>query len=149
MKGIVKFFKTIKELRPLAIKPAIRENRGDFWLMTISNFLQCMLLAGNIIVQAFFYQRINDYINGGPLASAVIGALVFAAVLIIQQVLNALVNYSINKFISFAGKTAQSRFILKTPKSSCNCPEPSRGPTIPWFLPASLIWLCSVTFHTS
>ena len=116
MKGIVKFFKTIKELRPLAIKPAIRENRGDFWLMTISNFLQCMLLAGNIIVQAFFYQRINDYINGGPLASAVIGALVFAAVLIIQQVLNALVNYSINKFISFAGKTAQNQLMTKVSK---------------------------------
>ncbi len=113
MKGIVKFFKTIKDLRPLAIRPAIRENRGDFWLMTISNFLQSMLLAGNIIVQAFFYQRINDYINGGPLASAVIGALVFAAVLIIQQVLNALVNYSINKFISFAGKTAQNQLMAK------------------------------------
>lgn len=116
MKGFIKFFKTCKELWPLAIKPASKKNKGEFWLMTITSFFQSMLLAGNIIVQAFFYQRINDYINGGPLASAVIGALVFGAVLIIQQVLNAMVNYSINKFIRFAAKTTENQLMAKVAK---------------------------------
>ena len=116
MKGIINLFKTCKELWPIAIKPATKKNSGEFWLMTISSFVQSVLLAVNIIVQAFFYQKINEFINGGPLVAAIIGALVFAAVLITQQVLNAMVNYSINKFIYFAGKTATNQLMTKVSK---------------------------------
>lgn len=116
MKSISKFFKTIHDLMPFAIKPAVKQNRGEFILMVVSALIQSTLLGLNVIIQAYFFQTINEYINGGMLSTAILGAVLFVSLLIFGQVINAVVNYSINKFISLAGKTAENGIMSKVKK---------------------------------
>ena len=116
MKSISKFFKTIHDLMPFAIKPAVKQNRGEFILMVVSSLIQSTLLGLNVIIQAYFFQTINEYINGGMLSTAILGAVLFVSLLIFGQVINAVVNYSINKFISLAGKTAENGIMSKVKK---------------------------------
>lgn len=95
MKSISKFFQTIHDLMPFAIKPAVKQNRGEFILMVVSSLIQSTLLGLNVIIQAYFFQTINEYINGGMLSTAILGAVLFVSLLIFGQVINAVVNLSL------------------------------------------------------
>lgn len=116
MKNINKFFKTFKEVMPLGLKPTLKEAKSEFLLMLISGTLQSLLMGFNVIIQAYFFQTVNDYANGGLVTTVAIGLLAFILAVIMQQITNAAVNYSINKFIDIGAKVVTNKLMRKIRK---------------------------------
>lgn len=113
MMSVKKFFKAMKDLIPVALKPSIKNAKGDFLLMLISGILQAVLMGVNVIIQAYFFQRVNEFANGGPIFKVVLALLLFIFFMIVEQVSNAVVNYSINKFIDISYKIIESELMKK------------------------------------
>ena len=113
MKGLKKFFKTFKDVTPIALKPMLKKNSKDFWMTLISSFLQSTFLGLNIIVQAKFFQYVNEYINGGPVQTVALWMGIFFSFIIFQQIINAVVNFYINKFIQSGYKVIENNMMRK------------------------------------
>lgn len=116
MIGVKKFFKAMKDLGPIALKPSVKNAKGDFFLMLFSGILQAVLMGVNVIIQAYFFQKVNEFANGGPVFKVSIALLIFIFFIIIEQVANAVVNYSINKFIDISYKVIESELMKKLKK---------------------------------
>lgn len=113
MIGVKKFFKAMKDLVPIALKPSIKNAKGDFFLMVISGILQAILMGVNVIIQAYFFQRVNEFANGGPIFKVVLALFLFIIFMIMEQVSNAVINYSINKFVDISYKIIESELMKK------------------------------------
>lgn len=110
------FLGTFKQVIPFGLKPSIKNAKGEFWLMIFAGTIQSILLGLNIIIQAYFFQTVNNYANGGPATKVAIGLLILISSMIVQEISNALLNYVVDKFLDVGIRVITNDLIRKTKK---------------------------------